>query len=71
MDKQQATYYAFAHNDQGAVIDVQGRTGSQRAIEDAARAQLGSGWQVKVMRIQHDGDNGWFEPQEVKVFRIR
>lgn len=71
MSKSKSTYYAFAHNDQGAVIDVQGRTGSLRAIEDAARVQLGAGWKVKVMCVQHDGENGWFERKEVKTFRIR
>lgn len=71
MSNAKYTYYAYASNEQGATIDVEGRTGSLRAIENAARAQLGSGWQVHVMGVQHDGDNGWFPPKEIKTFRIR
>lgn len=71
MSKPKATYYAFAHNDQGAVIDVVGRTYSLRGIQDLAREQLGAGWQVKVMAVRCDGDNGWFPPEEVKTFCIR
>lgn len=68
--KAKYTYFAVAHNDSGASTDVEGRTSSLRAIEDAARSQFGKGWQIKVYGIQHDGDNGWFPPVEVKTFRI-
>lgn len=71
MRRAKFTYYAYASNDQGATIDVDGRTNSLRAIEDAARSQLGKGWTVHVLGIQHDGDNGWFPPQKIKTFRLR
>lgn len=73
MSKAKFTYYAWASNDQGASIDVaqKDRFSSLRATENAARSELGSGWTVHVMGIQHDGDNGWFPPSEIKTFRIR
>lgn len=72
MSKSKFTYCAWAGNDQGASIDVAGkeRFSSLRAIENAARAELGKGWTVHVMAIQHDGETGWFEPREIETFRI-
>jgi len=70
-------YYAVASNDQGAHLDVylpaSERSRSQRAFENAARQQLGSGWQVHIMAVDIDGDGQSVlgQPYEVKTFRIR
>ncbi|MFH1186081.1 MAG: hypothetical protein V1755_13745 [Chloroflexota bacterium] len=65
-------YYAWAGNDQGASTDVFGRGASQRKVEDAARRQLGAGWQVHVMRVDVDGDGqSVMGVTEVKTFRTR
>lgn len=66
-----STYRAFAQNDQGASINVMGSYTSQRSAEDAARAELGSGWKVTITKTEHDGDSGWFGPVPVKTFTIR
>lgn len=71
MNKAKYTYYAWASNEQGASVDVQGRFGSLRVTEDAARQQLGSGWVVHVIGVQHDASGGWFPPREIKTFRVR
>lgn len=70
-------YYAWASNDQGASLDVtlpmSERRQSMRAYEDAARNQLGSGWQVHIMKVWIDGDGQSVmgQPEEVKTFTIR
>lgn len=72
-----AKYYAWASNDQGAHLDIvlpmSERRRSQRAYEDAARNQLGSGWTVHIMRvdIDADGQSVLGQPYEIKTFRIR
>ena len=65
------TFYAWVSNEQGATEDVRGRFGNQRATEDAARAQFGKGWKVHVMKVGHDGDDGYFPPEEVRTFTLR
>lgn len=65
------TYYnVYALNDQGASLTVATQLKSISACEKAARAELGSGWTVRIERIEVDGEgNGNHE--EVKRFRIR
>lgn len=71
MAKNQKVYRAFAVNGQGASINVSGSYTSQRAAEDAARAELGSGWKVSITCVESDGDSGWFGPVTVKTFTVR
>lgn len=73
---QKYKYYAWASNDQGASIDIvlplSEASRSKRAYETAARNQLGSGWQVHIMRLYIDGDGqSVMDAQEIKTFKIR
>ena len=67
-------YYGWAGNDQGASMDVNDgvKESSQRAIENAARREFGSGWTIHVMQVSIDGDGqSVMGVTEVKRFRIR
>ena len=66
-------YYGWANNSSGASIDVnRGRKEtSQRAIENAARSELGSGWTVHVMKVYVPAGGTYGNPEEVKKFTIR
>lgn len=77
MRKSRYTYFAIAHNQQGASVDVHNdyghklRSSNLREVMDTARSQLGKGWRVTVWGVKHDGLDGWFEPEVVKQFTIR
>jgi len=67
-------YYAWANNNSGANLDVNdgGKTNSIRELENAARRELGSGWQVHIMQVHIDGDGqSVMGVSEVKAFTIR
>lgn len=68
-------YYAWASNDSGASLDVNsgGKETSIRALETAARKELGSGWKVHVMRLDFANQDSQIAEgtTEVKTFTIR
>jgi hypothetical protein len=66
-----ATYYAILTNDDGATTTFPHRYYNKRLLVDHIRDDYGAGWTVHVMAVKHDGDNGWFEPEEIQTFRLR
>jgi len=69
-------YTAWASNEQGATMDIDypmhEPSCSMRALENAARNTLGSGWTVHIVRVLIDGDGqSTMGVEEVKKFRIR
>lgn len=65
-------YRAWVQNEQGASGDVANRDTftSIRAAENAARAEFGPGWSVKIDKL-HTDENGYILSEErVKEFTI-
>ena len=69
-------YYAWASNKQGASTDVNNgdKETSLNEIKLIARAEMGIGWKIHIMRIGLDGDGQSVfagSPDEIETFTIR
>lgn len=70
MPKNIYTYHATVHNDSGAG-ERAGSDSNLARLKKEIRHRYGKGWIVTITRVQHDGINGWFEPETVERFKIR
>ncbi len=70
MSKNKNTYHAFVTNDEGCGESA-GSDNNLALLKKSVRERYGKGWTVTIDKVEHDGEGGWFEPEEVARFRLR
>ena len=70
MNKNKCAYRAYVINSQGASDDA-GSSHNLTALKKQIRATFGPGWTVVINKIEHDGEGGWFQPEEIERFTLR
>jgi hypothetical protein len=68
--KNKNTYHASVQNESGAG-EAAGSDSNLSRLKKDIRARYGKGWTVIIYKVEHDGLDGWFPPEEIERFKLR